>query len=100
MRGDVYATLLFACPLAAQYVPPGQQTTGCPLRNVDARIKTISPQGQLTLDAKGELVIGQITSETRYQIPGYSGGGDITQFSAHDIWLMGLLRVRAESSKA
>ncbi|MEM7029899.1 MAG: dihydrofolate reductase family protein [Chloroflexota bacterium] len=32
-----------------------------------------------------------------YQIPGFSGGGDITHYSAHDIWLMGLLRVRADA---
>ena len=44
---------------------------GCPLRAVDGTIQTISPQGQLTIDSKGELVVGQITSETRFLIPGY-----------------------------
>ena len=44
---------------------------GCPLRAVDGTIQTISPQGQLTIDSKGKLVVAQITSETRYQIPGY-----------------------------
>ena len=60
-----------ALPLSAQFVPPGPQTEGCPLRAMEAVIKTISPQGQLTLDSKGELIVGQITSETLIRIPGY-----------------------------
>jgi hypothetical protein len=60
-----------ALPLTAQYTRPGPQEEGCPLRAVDAVIKTISPQGQMTLDSKGELLVAQITSETRYHIPGY-----------------------------
>jgi riboflavin biosynthesis pyrimidine reductase len=32
-----------------------------------------------------------------YQIPGQEGGGNITDFNAHDVWLMGLLRARADA---
>ena len=70
MRFFVLAALA-AASVSGQYVPPGMQLDGCPLRAVDATIKTISPQGQLTLDSKGELIVAQITSETRYRIPGY-----------------------------
>ena len=62
-----------ALAASAQYVPPGPQETGCPLRAVDGRIQTLSPQGQATIDAKGELVVAQLTDETRYQLPGRSG---------------------------
>ena len=31
-----------------------------------------------------------------YNEPGVSSGGDVTQFNAHDRWLMGLLRARAD----
>ncbi|MEZ5366660.1 MAG: hypothetical protein R2748_31045 [Bryobacterales bacterium] len=61
----------FALPLSAQYVPPGPQTEGCPLRAVDGIIKTITPQGQLTIESKGQLRVAQITSETHMRIPGY-----------------------------
>ena len=61
----------FAAALPGQYTRPGMQLEGCPLRAVDAKIQTISPQGQLTLDSKGELLVAQITSETRFLIPGY-----------------------------
>lgn len=71
MRSLVLATLCAASTLSAQYAPPGMQLEGCPLRAVDATIQTISPQGQLTLDDKGKLVVAQITSETRFLIPGY-----------------------------
>lgn len=71
MRYAVLACLAFASSMPAQYVRPGPQLEGCPLRSVDATIQTISPQGQLTLDSKGELIVAQITTETRYQIPGY-----------------------------
>jgi hypothetical protein len=72
MRCLVLAALSFAALLSGQYVPPGPQLeSGCPLRAVDGIIHTISPQGQLTIDSKGQLFVGQITSETRYQIPGY-----------------------------
>lgn len=71
MRSLLLAAFLAASTLSAQYVPPGMQLEGCPLRSVDATIQTISPQGQLTLDDKGKLVVAQITSETRYLIPGY-----------------------------
>jgi hypothetical protein len=60
-----------ALPLSAQFVPPGPQTEGCPLRVVDGVIKTISPQGQLTVESKGQLAVAQITSETLIRIPGY-----------------------------
>lgn len=64
--------LLAGASLSAQYKRPGMDLeSGCPLRAVEATIKTISPQGQLTLDSKGELIVAQITSETRYRIPGY-----------------------------
>ena len=63
--------VLLALPLSAQYTRPGPQEEGCPLRAVDGVIQTISPQGQLTIDSKGQLMVAQITSETRYQIPGY-----------------------------
>ena len=71
MRLLVFVGIAFAASLPGQYVPPGPQMEGCPLRAVEATIKTISPQGQLTLDSKGELIVAQVTSETRYQIPGY-----------------------------
>jgi hypothetical protein len=71
MRSLVLLGLFAAVSLPAQYVRPGPQMEGCPLRAVEATIQTISPQGQLTLDSKGELIVAQITSETRYQIPGY-----------------------------
>jgi riboflavin biosynthesis pyrimidine reductase len=32
-----------------------------------------------------------------YNEPGASSGGDVTDFNAHDRWLMGLLRVRADA---
>ena len=67
--------LLLAClalPLSAQYVRPGPQTEGCPLRVVDGVIKTISPQGQLTIESKGQLHVAQITTETHMRIPGYN----------------------------
>ena len=71
MRFLAFAILL-ATSLSAQYQRPGMDLeSGCPLRAVDAKIRTISPQGQLTLDSKGELIVAQITPETRYLIPGY-----------------------------
>ncbi len=70
MRTLLLATL-FVAALPAQYTRPGMQLEGCPLRAVDGRIQTISPQGQLTLDHKGELIVAQITDQTRFLIPGY-----------------------------
>lgn len=32
-----------------------------------------------------------------YSIPGHEGGGDVSDFNAHDQWLMGLLRSRADA---
>ncbi|MBA2272452.1 MAG: RibD family protein [Actinobacteria bacterium] len=32
-----------------------------------------------------------------FSMPGHSGGGDVTGFNAHDRWLMGLLRARADA---
>jgi len=66
------ALLLLAAALPAQYTRPGMNIEGgCPLRAVDAKSQTISPQGQLTLDSKGELIVAPLTPDTRYRIPGY-----------------------------
>jgi len=32
-----------------------------------------------------------------FSVPGHAGGGDVTGFNAHDRWLMGLLRARADA---
>jgi len=32
-----------------------------------------------------------------FSVPGHAGGGDVTGFDAHDRWLMGLLRARADA---
>ena len=32
-----------------------------------------------------------------FNVPGHSGGGDVSAFNAHDQWLMGLLRARADA---
>ena len=58
--------------LLAQYMPPGPQINGCPLRAVDAVIDSISPRGEMVLDENGEIVVARITTETRYRISGYS----------------------------
>ncbi len=71
---------LFVVPLSAQdptisggtpgVMRPGPQE-GCPLRTVKARIMKVSPQGELVLESKGKLVVGKITDQTRFSIPGY-----------------------------
>ena len=71
MRLLLFGAFCISSVLSAQYVPPGMQLEGCPLRSVDATIQTISPQGQLTLQDKSQLVVAQITSDTRFLIPGY-----------------------------
>lgn len=52
------------------YIPPGPQD-GCPSHNVKALIERISPQGEMILRVKGELMVAKITNDTRYRIPGY-----------------------------
>jgi riboflavin biosynthesis pyrimidine reductase len=32
-----------------------------------------------------------------FDVPGHEGGGDVSDFNAHDQWLMGLLRARADA---
>jgi riboflavin biosynthesis pyrimidine reductase len=32
-----------------------------------------------------------------FNVPGHEGGGDVSDFNAHDQWLMGLLRARADA---
>ena len=63
-----------ATTAAAQYLPPGPQTNGCPLLALEARIDTISPKGEMVMTdmKKGELVVARITDETHYRIQGYS----------------------------
>lgn len=81
MRRLSILALLFWMPVSAQQpnvsggTPgverPGPQA-GCPLRAVKARIEKISPQGELVLAVKGRFMPARLTSETRYDIPGYS----------------------------
>ena len=73
------ALLVFTATLAtAQFSGPGA-TPGsrppetCPLRWVkNAQLERISDEGHLVFRSKGELMVAKTTSETRYQIPGYS----------------------------
>jgi hypothetical protein len=67
----VVAVAAVASPALAQNVQRPGPLVGCPLRDVKATIEKISPQGEMVLDVKGELMVAKLTDQTRYVIPGY-----------------------------
>lgn len=54
------------------YTPPNDFEFACPMRAVTAVLKTISPEGHLTFESKGRLMVAKATDETLFRIPGYS----------------------------
>ena len=78
MRRLVLIPVLFlvaALPATAQYGDyrsPNDFEFACPMRAVTAVLKTISPEGHLTFESKGQLMVAKTTEETLFRIPGYS----------------------------
>ena len=75
------ALLVAACAAASAqsstarpggYVPPNDFEFACPMRAVTATLKTISPEGHLTFEHKGRLMVAKTTDETLFRIPGYT----------------------------
>lgn len=87
--GAPFDSLIDALPGAGDALPPEFEA-------IYGGTWSIPPAG----DRRPYVYINFATSRdgrVSFSVPGHAGGGDVTGFNAHDRWLMGLLRARADA---